>query len=99
MIFDVIYPTGLVEPKDFRLPKLEDIEKAIELAAMVVDYVDDFEEEDSVTIRVSDKISTMDGEMIPFWNKGFCEGIVLFPASSWSMEDVFEAILCNLFEG
>ena len=80
------------------IPSLEDTNRAIRLAEMVVGYIDvDFDDDDEFTVRVSDEVFLHDGKLVDARCTG--EGIVLCPShNKWDLESIFDMIMYSIFE-
>ena len=90
--FSIDFPDNLIEPKGLHLPKQEDVEQAVALVKIALDYFPDLyvvgEEEDwEFIVRVSDEILLLDRKLCDC----FCPSI-----TEWTLAGIFEMILHTL---
>lgn len=98
MIFSIDFPNGMIEPRGLHIPRLEDIQQAIVLAGIALDYAryQEYEEGEEFEIRVTDKVNIFEGKLVDVNDHG--EGLSICPSvSPWTLESIFELILCSLF--
>jgi len=86
----------MTEPKGLHIPCLEDIERVVELAGIVVKYIDvGLEDNDEFPISVCDEILIHDGRLVDVYSS---EGICFYPSvNRWTLEAIFGTILSSLF--
>lgn len=99
--FSIDFPENMIEPKGLHLPKREDVEQAVTLVKIALDFfpdlyvVGDDEEDWEFIVRVSDEILLLDGKLCDCDDLG--EGIRFCPsATEWTVTSIFEMILHTL---
>ncbi|MEN6350737.1 MAG: hypothetical protein ABFD08_15255 [Syntrophomonas sp.] len=98
--FNIDFPKNLTEPKGLHLPRCEDVEQAVTLVKLALDYFPDIEavadEEDwEFIVKVGDEVSFHDRKLCDCSDLG--EGICFHPSiTRWNPTSIFEMILHTL---
>ncbi len=98
--FSIDFPENMIEPRGLYLPRQEDVEQAVTMVKIALDYFPDLyvadEEEDwEFIVRVSDKVCLIDRKLCDCDDLG--EGICFHPSiTEWTLTGIFETILHTL---
>lgn len=98
MNFVIDYPENLIEPKGLHLPRLEDIQQAVDVARIVlghfphIEHEYDGEENADFFINVSDEVALINGKLADCSDMG--EGFTTHPSTTgWNVASIFGLIL------
>ena len=99
MNFIIDYPENLVEPKGLHIPKLKDVQQAVDVTKMALRYIPntlfDDEEDFDFIVKVDDTVFLFDRKLCECHDLG--EGVMIHPsASGWTVVSILDVILYTL---